>query len=256
MMASSYANANGGKSEWFATSGLPDYLPNSAASYAQRLVRYISDASTVRARVMEQYGRAPAVDQIRGWRADWLALVASRADGRNGDDYDEEYGLDASNDDDFPGWAPAPILPARTAKDIDHVPEPVIAAVEPQPAQRPAAIPKPNFGRAITKREIMEQCAATCGVPLEDILGHSRNRRLVHARQFTAAILRARGNSYPQIGAILDRDHSTIIHAVRSFFYVVAREPAFAAAWMKLAPCMTKVARTPAELDKLLRVRL
>ena len=46
------------------------------ARLAKRLVRYISDPSTVRVRVLSEWGHAPSVDRISRFRADHVAKQA------------------------------------------------------------------------------------------------------------------------------------------------------------------------------------
>lgn len=49
-----------------------------------------------------------------------------------------------------------------------------------------------------------------------DLTGPSRNRRLVEARQVAMTVLRhATTLSYPELGRLFGRDHTTVIHAVR-----------------------------------------
>ena len=47
-----------------------------------------------------------------------------------------------------------------------------------------------------------------------DILGPSRSKKLVAVRRLCILMFRERGHSTPEIGRILNRDHSTIVHAL------------------------------------------
>jgi chromosomal replication initiation ATPase DnaA len=49
-------------------------------------------------------------------------------------------------------------------------------------------------------------------VTLEDILGDSRERYIVNARAECAIHFKAQGKSYPEIGRILNRDHTSIAY--------------------------------------------
>jgi len=52
----------------------------------------------------------------------------------------------------------------------------------------------------------------------EEITGRSRKMMLVDARWVCAKALRAKGRlSFPQIARILNRDHTTIVHACHNF---------------------------------------
>jgi chromosomal replication initiation ATPase DnaA len=52
------------------------------------------------------------------------------------------------------------------------------------------------------------------GYTLNDILGPSRTKPLVSVRLECIKTFRDRGLSTPQIGRILNRDHTTIVHAL------------------------------------------
>lgn len=58
--------------------------------------------------------------------------------------------------------------------------------------------------------------AASSGVSVSAILGSSKRADIVLARQVAMWLVRDRTDwSYPQIGAMFDRDHTTVMHAVR-----------------------------------------
>ena len=92
-------------------------------------------------------------------------------------------------------------------------PEPKIR-VEPDFSQpEPKIRVEPDF-----RKRIIAECAAEFGITANDILGNSRVAHIVMARRKAAWIFHQRGTmSYPQIGRILNKDHSTIIHAVRRY---------------------------------------
>nr|MBA3782859.1 hypothetical protein [Nocardioides sp.] len=48
-----------------------------------------------------------------------------------------------------------------------------------------------------------------------DIIGAGRSREYVQARMVAAWLLRQTGRSYPEIGALLGKDHTTAINACR-----------------------------------------
>ena len=52
------------------------------------------------------------------------------------------------------------------------------------------------------------------GYTVEDILGPSRLKRLVAVRRLCILMFRDRGFSTTEIGRIMNRDHSTIVHAL------------------------------------------
>lgn len=65
--------------------------------------------------------------------------------------------------------------------------------------------------------EYVKRLAATgFGVTADELEGHSRKHPLVFYRQAAMAATRIIcGTSYPAIGRVYDRDHTTVMHAVR-----------------------------------------
>lgn len=252
---------NGG-TDWFSRSGFSvteDYFDNSASRiirYAARLARYISDPSTVRARVFEQYGSAPSLEKIAALRADWVSEVEQRRAARAPDDWDEEPGLVAVLDEVRPDDISAAIQAQARVEAAASLRQALAHATATDVPQLLAhAVSEPIVPIPRTVSEIIERCASRFNLSAEDVLGRRRMRPIVRARQFTATVLRARRNSYPKVGKYLaDLDHSTVIHAVQAHFAVGMRDPAYARAWMAEAPCMTKMARTVPELDMLIGV--
>lgn len=62
---------------------------------------------------------------------------------------------------------------------------------------------------------LIAQCAAAYGVTVELLMSRNREPMVVRARQEAYWHLRQRELSYPAIGRIFDRDHSTIMAGVR-----------------------------------------
>ncbi|MFA5130563.1 MAG: chromosomal replication initiator protein DnaA [Patescibacteria group bacterium] len=69
--------------------------------------------------------------------------------------------------------------------------------------------------RNITPKKLIEIVTVYFDVPMEDLLGKSREKRFAHPRQVAMYLLREDTKcSYPAIGAHLgDRDHTTAMHA-------------------------------------------
>ncbi len=53
------------------------------------------------------------------------------------------------------------------------------------------------------------------GVPLDDLLGRKRHKSIASARRELYHALRWRGMSLPEIGSLLERDHTTILSGLR-----------------------------------------
>lgn len=65
-------------------------------------------------------------------------------------------------------------------------------------------------------RALVAAVAAESGIPADDLLGRRRQPRVARARHLLCWCARDRlGWSYPKIGRVLGRDHTTVLHAVR-----------------------------------------
>lgn len=53
------------------------------------------------------------------------------------------------------------------------------------------------------------------GLTVDDMIGKRKHKMLMNARRECVAMLRAKGLSTPQIGKIMNRDHSTIVHSLQ-----------------------------------------
>lgn len=53
------------------------------------------------------------------------------------------------------------------------------------------------------------------GISVEDILGHRRHYRMALARHVIAYILHLDGAGPSEIGGLLGRDHSTVLHGIK-----------------------------------------
>lgn len=81
---------------------------------------------------------------------------------------------------------------------------------------------------AVGDPDILEECrrygveglarmvATESAVPIEIILGRRRTRTVVAARRKLCIALRDAGLSYPEIGRCIGRDHTSVIHLVRT----------------------------------------
>lgn len=84
-------------------------------------------------------------------------------------------------------------------------------------------VTRPIFGEALGQG-IIRMTAAAFNMPVERLKGRSRRKEVVHARAVAIKLLYdlkwgdgSRRFSYPQIGRMLGRDHSTIIHSLTCF---------------------------------------
>lgn len=57
------------------------------------------------------------------------------------------------------------------------------------------------------------QCASDYHMPLESLWSRSRHAKVVGARHAAFLFLRSKGWSFPRIGALFDRDHTSVLTA-------------------------------------------
>jgi chromosomal replication initiator protein len=70
----------------------------------------------------------------------------------------------------------------------------------------------------LNKEEILEIISEECGVSAVDVMKKSRKSEMVKVRHIYSAILKKYyGFSYPKIGEIMNKDHTTIINSVDKF---------------------------------------
>jgi DnaA-like protein len=62
----------------------------------------------------------------------------------------------------------------------------------------------------------VEQIVAAAGVSMADVRGASMSRRLTEVRRIVATYLRRRGCSLPEIGRVLNRNHKSVLHLLRT----------------------------------------
>ena len=62
----------------------------------------------------------------------------------------------------------------------------------------------------------VEQIAGAAGLTVEQVRGRGKGRELVEVRRIVAAYLRSRGCSLPEIGRVLNRDHTSVLHLLRT----------------------------------------
>lgn len=99
-----------------------------------------------------------------------------------------------------------------------------------------------TFRSPLRIADIVEAVCEITGVHRRELLSVFRDHVLIEARHCVCVIARHEaGRSYPEIGRFLDRDHTTILYAVRTWSSKVARQPhlrtvqdrATALAWRK-----------------------
>jgi hypothetical protein len=188
----------------------PDRSP---AAYAKYLAGYIRDPSTIRARTMEQFGRSPSIERIAYWRGEVERLKAVPHNTYLTDRWDgTKYDLPK-------GRTPLPAKPTVL------------------PARAPAVVVSPTFALppwrvgVLGAGEIISAIAASFGLTRERVTGQSRDSYTCMVRALIATLLAERGNSTPQVGKWLGRDHSSIVHARKMLPIYIKRLPALGEAY-------------------------
>ncbi len=90
----------------------------------------------------------------------------------------------------------------------------------------------------VTSDQLITTTAWLLGIERTAILSRNRSRHVVEARQALAWSLRESGWSLESIGAFLDRDHTTIIHALKAVERKARRSPRLAERLKVLSPAV------------------
>lgn len=77
--------------------------------------------------------------------------------------------------------------------------------------------------------DIIHHATVLSNVTAEDLRGLRRHRGIARVRQAVCLVANEHGHPYAEIGRRLGRDHSTVIHAVRTAAYLAEREPGYGA---------------------------
>lgn len=64
-------------------------------------------------------------------------------------------------------------------------------------------------------REIVMQVAREFGIGVMDVMGRDRRAKVARARQVAMAGMWMAGFTYPEVGRFFERDHVTVMHAVK-----------------------------------------
>lgn len=64
-------------------------------------------------------------------------------------------------------------------------------------------------------RDILVACSRVTGFPVARLISQQRRKELVSARHAVVLVARDLGFSFPHIGRVLNRDHTSMLHAIR-----------------------------------------
>ena len=225
-----------------------DYENTTPISYAKALA-YLSDPSTIRARVAQQFGvaRAPSIDQCRGFRTAYLESrkpSGAKCQERYGRNFkcnhpqtEENTTITIDGIDTCKTCAKLNQEKARLQSllEIEWASDKLKAHFEAQErieaarARYEAALRAADAAKAAQVRmigsEVIKAVAQLFMIEPCEMIADNRFERYVDARATVAQILRNRGLSYTQIGRIMKRDHSTIINLIAKLDRYKARNP-------------------------------
>jgi chromosomal replication initiator protein len=110
-----------------------------------------------------------------------------------------------------------------------HMQQPVTVDLAAR-ALRDLVAPGPS-GRGVTPQAILFAVARYYGVNADELKGKSRHKHIVEPRQLAMYLLREDAHlSTPDIGRLLSRDHTTVLHACKQVVADIARDGASRAA--------------------------
>jgi chromosomal replication initiator protein len=81
------------------------------------------------------------------------------------------------------------------------------------------------MGRSVTSTAILLAVARYYGINADDLKGRSRHKHIVGPRQIAMYLLREDGHlSTPEVGRLLNRDHTTVLHGMKQVASDIARD--------------------------------
>jgi hypothetical protein len=210
---------------------------------AAKLAEYITSPSTIRARVMDHFGRAPSVEHCANLRR---AVEGRRQKHVSFADYkfrtecrthDGPYEMGEDGIDRCKTCAEI-----KRKKDIERELNHIRQLQAERERKERERIKSANHQiadalgalSAITDAEfelVAEQVCKTLGLSVDEIKGPRRNQYIVDARAVVVRVLRTRNRarwSFPKLGRAMNRDHTTIVSLDKTFDYRAKRNPLLA----------------------------
>jgi chromosomal replication initiator protein len=104
-----------------------------------------------------------------------------------------------------------------------HMQQPVTVELATR-ALRDLVAPGPS-GRTVTSTSILFAVARFYGVNADELKARSRHKQIVEPRQISMYLLREDAHlSTPEIGRLLNRDHTTVLHGIKQVVSDLARD--------------------------------
>lgn len=235
---------------------MSEALPNEAKSptaYAAAIARYISDPSTIRARTIDAWGRAPSVDACKALRATaleerdefsryWAARSTEQKDRHTPENY--PCGHERSMENTWHNGdrekcrecfeRQRGIIARRLS--VRHMFEaPVVS--EPTPVRPEETIPM----TLAPSRRVLLMASKLFLLPVDVITSKSRDKRVVRARWAVIYTLRTvLGWTMLKSGQFVNiSDHTTVRYTVREAAALIERDEWFAQVCARLADIAT-----------------
>jgi hypothetical protein len=206
---------------------------------AARLAEYITDPSTIRARVKGHFGRAPTIDQCRNLRRaveNRRMKHVSYAEHKFRafcQKHDGPYEMDA-NGIDRCTTCKQEKRRAELEQELAHIRR-LLAEKKRKQEQANRTIRQAIDGlESIPDAEfktVAEQVAKSLGLSVDELLGPRRNQYIVDGRAVVVRALRNRNRqlwSFPNLGRHMKRDHTTLVALDQGFDERAKRNPVLA----------------------------
>jgi chromosomal replication initiation ATPase DnaA len=190
---------------------------------AGQLATYIADPSTIRVRVLEHFGRAPTLEQCQNLRNSFERrhfkrnLCAERFTRfKCGHDATEDNTIAGADGIDRCKACHDEAERLKTERELERIAAWKREAIATRARRQAfeALTERKNYAQS----EVLAEVCKLFGCTIEDFKDrHNKKALLVDARTVAAVLLRDRGLSFPVIGKLMDRDHTSIVYLMQRF---------------------------------------
>lgn len=229
--------------DWQVKSGMTVEPSRNSMQYARRLVSYIKDPSTVRARVLEEWSSCPSVEEIRKMRKEWEEL--------NDHCVRQRWIRDKIDDTKpMPVYAVPPhpdIIPARIR--TPAIPRPIVT-------QGLHSAETVDVSKLTSSKELIVAVCSQFDLSARALLDRSMLAEYTQVRHFLFALFVARGATNGQAGIWLGGyDPSSVRNGLKRLFSDHMDDPFVRTMWRKFAPDRFKEMRDHGEFIKEVKTR-
>jgi len=228
---------------WQVRSGMTSDPSRNAMQYVRRLVSYIKDPSTVRARTLEEWSTCPSIEEITKMRKEWEDL----------NDWRNRGGVNAYTNEpvsDSPYRLPVhpDLRPARAPRDYKAKRPPVTLTHTNQSIV--------DVSKLTSTIEVIVAVCVQFDVSAKALMEKSKLPEYVQVRHFLCALFLARGASKAQAGGYIGGyDRSAVRFGLKAMFNEHMEDPFVRTMWRKFAPPLFKEVRDLEAFEKHYKVR-